>query len=89
MTQHDDVPATWLRPFTLLDEQVVASLPDHVRDVVERYKRASYSPTAKEEYSDDYRRGWEDGVDEVMSDIQMISEPTPPWQYRKRARRTA
>lgn len=79
------IPTDWQRDLTILDLQVIESLNPEVRAVVERYVRAGGSTGSdarlENGYSADYRRGWEDALDEVEAEVV---RPYEPWKRAAR-----
>lgn len=80
-------PATWTQRFTLADGWAIDALSEDLRAIVERYVRHRGGREDGEPESiasQEYRDGFEDGLDEARS---AISSCAPPRRMRRRGNR--
>lgn len=88
----NEVPETWLRPYTLADIAFIEALAPELRAVVERYARQRTHGVKLElvpdntRTNDEYEHGWNDAVDACESELQSVHLPSCP-DVKERERR--
>jgi hypothetical protein len=71
-------PVEWRWRLTLADQTAIDALPDDVRAAVERYIRSNGAKAKAGKPTDEYVKGWEDGVEAMRYEIAMAPTPKPP-----------